>query len=114
MLACYVTANLWEGTYVSVNVLQKNVVCITFGQPLIRIPFVQEAIKHAPSIRQVIHSVYDKEDTFPLILHYQNDGRKYYHAKPHTNQLPVGVKALTGTLIPPSTEPEMVRGLNIH
>lgn len=92
MLACCVTANLWKETYVSIDTLQKNVICITFGQPMINIPFVQEAIKHFPQLRNTIHLIYDKEDVFPFMFRYFNIGCIHYKGK----GTPVkGIKALT-------------------
>ena len=92
MLACCVAANLWEETYVNIDTLQKNVICITFGQPMINIPFVQEAIKHFPQLRNTIHLIYDKEDIFPLVFRYFSIGCIHYKGQ----GVPVkGVKALT-------------------
>lgn len=109
MLACCVAANLWEETYVSIDTLQKNVICITFGQPMINIPFVQEAIKHFPQLRNTIHLIYDKEDTFPLVFRYFNIGCIHYKG----TGVPVkGVKALTaGTSM--TSEPPLVKEVRI-
>lgn len=97
MLACCVAANLWKETYVSIDTLQKNVICITFGQPMINIPFVEIAIKHFPQLRNIIHMIYDKEDVFPFVFRYFNLGCIHYRGR----GTPVkGVKALTaGTSI---------------
>ena len=80
MLACYVTANLWKKSFISGDVLEKNVLCITFGQPLVGIPYVEEAIKAFPQLEATIHSVYDKEDFFPRVFHYFAAGCHYYHS----------------------------------
>ena len=53
MLACNVTAKLWRETYASVGLL-KNVICISFGQPLIKIPSVQEAVQDFPGLEEMI------------------------------------------------------------
>lgn len=79
MLACYVAANLWKMSFISGDVLEKNVVCITFGQPLIPIPYVEEAIKNFPQFEATIHAVYDKDDFFPRVLYYYNVGCKHYY-----------------------------------
>ena len=70
MLACYVAATLWKKSFISGDVLEKNVVCITFGQPLIAIPYVEKAIKDFPQFEATIHTVYDKEDFFPRVLYH--------------------------------------------
>ena len=104
MLACCVAANLWEETYVSIDTLQKNV---TYGQPMINIPFVKEAIRHFPQLRNTIHLIYDKEDTFPLVFRYFNIGCIHYKG----TGVPVkGVKALTaGTSTVSESEPPLVK-----
>ena len=78
MLACYVAANLWRKSFISGDVLEKNVLCITFGQPLITIPYVEEAIKDFPALESTIHCVYDKEDFFTRVFHYFAIGCQHY------------------------------------
>lgn len=78
MLACYVAATLWKKSFISGDVLEKNVVCITFGQPLIAIPFVEEVIKDFPQFEATIHAIYDKDDFFPRVLYYYSVGCKHY------------------------------------
>lgn len=68
MLACYNVARLWDKAFISVDVLEKNVTCITFGQPLLTIPYVQETIKKYTKFENTIHSIYDEEDVFPRLL----------------------------------------------
>ena len=79
MLACYMAANLWRMSFISGDVLEKNVICITFGQPLIPIPYVEEAIKDFPKLENTIHAVYEKDDFFPRVLYYYNVGCKHYY-----------------------------------
>ena len=71
MLACCVTSYLWRaGFLLSVALLQKNVTCITFGQPLINIPFVHKTILTFPQLEDTIHLVLDKQDKVPGLFHY--------------------------------------------
>ena len=71
MLACCVTSYLWRaGFLLSVALLQKNVTCITFGQPLINIPFVHDTIMRFPELEETIHLVLDEQDKLPGIFHY--------------------------------------------
>ena len=71
MLACCVTANLWREPTSSLNtaLLRKNVTCITFGQPLACIPYVQETIQNFPLLNETIHRVLNKEDVVPQLFH---------------------------------------------
>lgn len=68
MLACYNAARLWDKATISVDVLEKNVACITFGQPLLPIPYVQDTIRKYAKFENTIHSVFDEEDIFPKLL----------------------------------------------
>lgn len=97
MLACYVAANLWKTSFISGDVLEKNVACITFGQPLIPIGYVEEAIKHFPQFEATIHAVYDKDDLFPRVLYYFNVGCQHYY---DSNQ---AIKTLSQTVERPET-----------
>ena len=84
MLACYVAANLWKMSFISGDVLEKNVVCITFGQPLIPISYVEKAIKDFPKFEATIHAVYEKDDFFPRVLYYYSIGDKHYYDSDQT------------------------------
>lgn len=68
MLACYIIARLWDKAYISVDVLEKRVACITFGQPLLIIPYVQETSRKYGKFENTIHSIYDQDDIFPKLL----------------------------------------------
>ena len=70
MLACCVAANLWKSSHISATTLEQSVVCITFGQPLIKIKFFQEVAKDCPGLENTIHSIFWKEDVIPQILRY--------------------------------------------
>ncbi len=54
----------------SIQELQKSVTCITFGQPFINAPFVEEAIQKYVTMKYTFHAVYDDSDLFPIVLHY--------------------------------------------
>lgn len=66
-------------------------VCITFGQPLLGIPLLQEVAGKIPQFESIIHSVFDKEDVMPQLLHYFNFGDITYHGNT------VAIKALTSS-----------------
>ena len=68
MLACCNAARLWRDTCINVDVLEKNVMCITFGQPLLAIPYVQETVTNYTKFESTIHSIYDHEDIFPKLF----------------------------------------------
>ena len=71
LLACYVAAYIWRASCLDVARLQKNVMCITFGQPLFNIPYVQEMLQiYGSAFEQTLHLVLDKEDIVPPILCY--------------------------------------------
>ena len=70
MLACYVTATLWKESYIPVTDLEKNVVCVTYGQPLIKVPLVEQVIKDFDHFQDTVYHVFDREDIFPRVLRY--------------------------------------------
>ena len=73
-MACHMAAILWNRSTIDRDILEKNLICITFGQPLIPIPAVEEAIRDSPRFEATIHAVYDKTDFFPRVLYYYNIG----------------------------------------
>ena len=68
MLACCNAARLWRDTCIGVDVLEKNVTCVTFGQPLLTIPYVQETVSSYTKFEGTIFCVYDVEDIFPKLF----------------------------------------------
>jgi hypothetical protein len=74
MLACYNAAKLWDKAIIGVDVLEKSIACVTFGQPLLPIPYVYETIRKYPKFDKTIHSICDEEDIFPRVL-YSNYGQ---------------------------------------
>jgi hypothetical protein len=69
MLACYNAAKLWDKAIIGVDVLEKSIACVTFGQPLLPIPYVYETIRKYPKFDNTIHSIWDEEDIFPRVLY---------------------------------------------
>ena len=73
-MACHMAAILWKRSSIDRDILKKNIICVIFGQPLIPIPSVEEAINDYPQFEDTIHAVYDKDDFFPRVLYYYNVG----------------------------------------
>lgn len=73
MLACSVAAKLWS-TALDPSLLQRNLCCITFGQPIISLPYVKKMAKHFPKLEETIHLVLNKEDIIPGLMHYHSIG----------------------------------------
>ena len=63
-------AVLWETSYIAPHVLQKNMVCITYGQPLISVKLIQDVIQKFKGFETSIHSMFDAEDVVPRLLGY--------------------------------------------
>lgn len=89
MLACCVAAAIWDLSYIPVDVLERSVVCITFGQPLISIPNVQDVIKKLPQFKTTIHSVFSKDDVVPQLLRYFRTGCLHYRSTSSTKTLQI-------------------------
>ena len=73
MLACYVAANLWKENCVTLDVLRRNVICITFAQPLIALPFVDEVTgRFSDAFKESVHAFFSHEDPLPFVFSYFN------------------------------------------
>ena len=55
---------------ISVQDLHNCVTCITFGQPFIDAPYVQDAIQTYDTMKFTMHSIYEEDDLFPITLQY--------------------------------------------
>ena len=78
LLACYIAANIWKNSYISIDELKRSVACISFGQPLVTLSFIQDVIKKFPTFEDTIHSIFDKEDIVPRLLRYFRVGCIHY------------------------------------
>ncbi len=72
MLACFVAAILWKDSCIPIEALEQNVVCITYGQPVISIPYVQQVVKDIPHFHDTIYCVFEKADVLPSVFRYFN------------------------------------------
>ena len=70
LLACAVTASVWETPYISTDLLRQNLVCITFGQPHVAMPMLDRAARQRPELVSTIHSFYCEDDPVPRLLRF--------------------------------------------
>ncbi len=70
LLALSVSALLWKLPLLSMEVLKKSVICITFGQPLISLPHVKDVVQGTPEFEGIVHSIFIKEDSVPRVLSF--------------------------------------------
>lgn len=63
-------AMIWKYSHVPLQLLESNIACITFGQPLVRIPLVQSVIQKFERFKTTIHSVMNQDDILPRLLRY--------------------------------------------
>ena len=77
LLALSLAALLWKLPYFefSTDLLKENFVCITFGQPIISLPTVQEVAEECPEFESVVHSIFTKADVVPQLMKFLD--RKY-------------------------------------
>ena len=66
-MACAVAAQVWHSSYISSQHLQENLVCITFAQPHLEVPQLEDIARDCPSIRSTIHCIYYDEDLIPRL-----------------------------------------------
>ena len=96
MLACCIAANIWRRSQINADVLKEQVICITFGQPLISIPFVQEVIRDCdPRFEATIYSMFTKDDIIPGLLQYFHIGCVHY--QPGSSSPMKSLSATNGT-----------------
>ena len=67
LVACAVTAQVWHSSYISSQHLQENLTCITFAQPHLEVPLLEEIARECPSIAGTIHCIYYNEDLIPRL-----------------------------------------------
>ena len=70
MLACFVAASIWNSSVISPEEFKHRVICITFGQPLIGIPLVEDIINTSHEFRESIHLIFDQTDVIPRLLRF--------------------------------------------
>ncbi|KAL5491679.1 hypothetical protein EMCRGX_G017011 [Ephydatia muelleri] len=70
MLACSVAASIWNLSAITPEEFKRRVVCITFGQPLISIPYVEDIIKTSHEFQESIHLIFDQNDVIPRLLRF--------------------------------------------
>ena len=70
LLALSLAASLWNLPYISADRLKEDFVCITFGQPLISLPAVQEVTEECPEFQSIVHSIFTKADLVPQLMKF--------------------------------------------
>ena len=70
LLALAVAASMWKLTLLSADLLKDNLVCITFGLPLISIPLVEETAQECPEFVTTVHSIFLKDDPVPQLMQF--------------------------------------------
>ena len=70
LLACAVTASVWETPYISTDLLRQNLVCITFDQPHVAMPMLDRVASQRPELVSTIHSFHCEDDPVPRLLRF--------------------------------------------
>ena len=73
LLACSITAAVWDTPYIRADVLKRSLVCVTFGQPHIALPAVAKVAREQPEMVSVIHTIHLQDDVFPRLLSVLNE-----------------------------------------
>ncbi len=68
MLACSIAVRVWQRGYIPAQLLQENLVCITFAQPHLPVPQLADLVRDRPEIASTIHAIYFEEDIVPRLL----------------------------------------------
>ncbi len=67
-------ANLCRESYLTSDQISSNVVCITFGLPLVNIASVMETAQQIPVLNTILHNVLMENDILPKILTFLQNG----------------------------------------
>ena len=70
LLALSLTALLWKLPYLSADFLKENLICVTFAQPLITIPVVQEIAEECLEFESTVHSIFMRADLAPQLMKF--------------------------------------------
>ena len=68
VLAQMVAAQLWLLPHTRTDQLMSNVICITFGQPLIQSLLLTHVAESYPDFKNSVHAIGLKDDNFPSIV----------------------------------------------
>ena len=61
-------AQLWLLPQTSTSQLMSNVICITFGQPLIQSDLLTHVAESFPDFKNNVHAICLEDDSFPSIM----------------------------------------------
>ena len=67
-MAQMVAAQLWLLPHTRTDQLMSNVICITFGQPLIQSLLLTHVAESYPDFKNSIHAIGLKNDNLPTIM----------------------------------------------
>ena len=70
LVALSLTALLWKLPYFSADLLKENFICVTFAQPLITLPVVQEIAEECPELESTVHSIFMSTDLVPQLMKF--------------------------------------------
>lgn len=68
VLAQMLAAHLWLLPHTHTDQLMSNVICITFGQPLIKSDLLTHVAESFPAFKQNVHVIGLEDDSFPSIM----------------------------------------------
>ena len=68
MLACSIAVQVWKRGYIPAQLLQENLVCITFAHPHLPVPQLADMARDCPEIANTIHAIYFEEDIVPRLV----------------------------------------------
>lgn len=68
VLAQMLAAQLWLLPHIHTDQLMSNVICITFGQPLIQSDLLTNVVDFFPEFENNIHVIGSEDDGFPYIM----------------------------------------------
>ena len=68
LLASAVAASVWDTPYISSDLLNENMTCITFGQPLVSVDVIHKVVRTRPEMVKTIHAILTEQDQIPSLM----------------------------------------------
>ena len=68
LLAIYVAACIWATSHRRSDIMEKRIICIALGQPVVTISFIKHVAENFPEFESTVHSVFSEEDMVPQLL----------------------------------------------
>ena len=65
---------VWNLPYISSDLIKENLICITFGKPLVSVKLIESVARRIRGgISPIIHSIQMEDDPVPSLVHFLDE-----------------------------------------